>query len=494
MRWRRWVRAPDRVPSRVGRVLAGSGVASALCVAAVAGVASAHDVTGSRFDAPLPLSLLFAGAGVTVALTALWLAVADRSPPGAPRSARPVATIDARTARAGRALAAGLFGVGVLAAILAGVLGRQVAAENVATVFTWPVWFRGLALVAVVVGSPWPVVSPWRLLYRGLCRVEGEEIALVAYPKRLGAWPALAGFLLVIGVIENLTVIPRSPRLTAVVIAAYGLVMVGGAILFGPTWFDRADPLGVLYRLFGRVAPVEATRTGAGAVRVAVRPPWRGCRQPVAGPAEVAVVVAAVYTVSFDGVSDTERYQTVLFGVREAVGTGPATSVPLYLVGLAGFLATFVATVKLGDRLGSGNGRPREVAADGGAGRDTPGAALAFAPTVLPIAAAYDVAHNYPYVLRSLGRLVELTLAGTGVAAPVGSLDPLGWLSLPAFWGSQVLLVVVGHVVAVVAAHRVARSRYPSTSAARRGHFPLVVVMIGYTVLSLWIVSQPVVG
>jgi hypothetical protein len=356
------------------------------------------------------------------------------------------------------------------------------------------VWFRGLALVAVVIGSPWPVVSPWRLLYRGLCRLEGEEIALLAYPTRLGAWPALAGFLLVIGVIENLTVIPRSPRLTAVVIATYGLVTVGGAILFGPTWFDRADPLGVLYRLFGRVAPVEATRTDAGGVRIAVRPPWRGCRRPVAGPAEVAVVVAAVYTVSFDGVSDTERYQTVLFGVREAVGTGPATSVPLYLVGLAGFLGAFVATVKLGDRLGSGNGRPREVAADGGAGRDTPGGALAFAPTVLPIAAAYDVAHNYPYVLRSFGRLVELSVTGTGIAAPVGSLDPLAWLSLPAFWGSQVLLVVVGHVVAVVAAHRVARSRYPSTAAARRGHFPLVVVMIGYTVLSLWIVSQPVVG
>jgi hypothetical protein len=67
-------------------------------------------------------------------------------------------------------------------------------------------------------------------------------------------------------------------------------------------------------------------------------------------------------------------------------------------------------------------------------------------------------------------------------------------LSLPAFWASQVLLVVAGHVVAVVAAHHVAVERYPSRSAARRGHLPLVVLMVGYTVLSLWIVTQPVVG
>jgi uncharacterized membrane protein len=56
-----------------------------------------------------------------------------------------------------------------------------------------------------------------------------------------------------------------------------------------------------------------------------------------------------------------------------------------------------------------------------------------------------------------------------------------------------VFLIVVGHVIAVVAAHTVAVERYRSLSAARKGHLPLLVLMIGYTVLSLWIISQPVV-
>jgi hypothetical protein len=485
------------------RPVAGSTVVAVTVAALASGVVRAHDVTGSRFDAPVPLSLLFVGAAATVAVTAGWVAATDRS-----STVRvgpwPLATIGSREVSVVRIAIAGLFGAGVLVAVADGIVGRQVAAENLATVFTWPVWFRGLALVAVVVGSPWPLVSPWRTVYRGLCRLEGGTVSVFEYPERLGAWPALIGFLVLIGVIENLTVIPRSPRLTTVVVAAYGMVMIGGAALFGPRWFDRADPLGVLYRLFGRVAPITVRRADNGGRTVLLCPPWQDCRRPVSGVAIVTFVVAAVYTVSFDGFTDTALYQTLLFGVRDGLGTGPPTSVPLYLVGLAAFVAAFVAASRTSDAFATSPPDLEEVTADGGATPDatTPQLSvgdhrwrppsLAFAPTLLPVAAAYDVAHNYPYVIRSTGRLADLLIGGVGEA--VGTLDPLWWLPLPVFWASQVLLIVLGHVLAVVAAHRVALDRYASVRAARRGHLPIAVLMIGYTVVSLWIVSQPIVS
>jgi hypothetical protein len=470
------------------RPLAVAG-ACLLAAAVGPGVVSAHDVTGSRFTAPLPLELLLAGAGGTVALTALWLAVTDRAPAVTGRG--PTVSLSVRTAGLLRILAGGLFLAGVVTALVAGVAGRQVAADNVATVFVWPVWFRGVALLAVLVGNLWPALSPWRAAYRGLCRLEGDRLAVLGeYPARLGDWPALAGFLLLIGVVENLTVVPRSPALTTVVVAVYALAMVGGAVLFGEEWFRRADPLGLLYRLFGRVAPVEAERSAGGDLTLSLRPPWRGCRAPVAGTAVVAFVVAAVYAVSFDGFTNTRLYQDLLFGTREALGTGPPTSILLYVVGLALFVGVFLATARLGDALGDHPPSGERVAADGGVA-GWRGAAREFAPTVLPIAAAYDVAHNYPYVVRSTARLAELLAADLGLA--LGALDPLAWLGLPAYWGSQALLIVLGHVFAVVAAHRVAMDRYRSPSSARRGHLPLVVLMVGYTVLSLWIVSRPVV-
>jgi hypothetical protein len=124
----------------------------------VPGVASAHNVGGTRFDAPLPLSLLFAGAGGTVALTGIWLAVTGRSVANV--GTYTVATLDARTVRWVSRVISVVFFAGVLTAVVVGFLGRQVAAENFATVFTWSVWFRGLGLVAILVGSPWRMLSP----------------------------------------------------------------------------------------------------------------------------------------------------------------------------------------------------------------------------------------------------------------------------------------------------------------------------------------------
>lgn len=455
-------------------ILVRTGLAVGL-LALVPGLASAHEITRSRFQAPLPLSVLFVGAGATVALTALWLAVTDRTPTltrGRPRRL----TVPSSIARPARFGLATFFLAGVLAALASGFVGRQVAAENVATVFTWPLWFHGLALLALVVGTSWRVLSPWRAVYRGLTWLEGRQFAVLGnYPTALGEWPAVVGFVALLGIVENLTVIPRSPRLTGVIVAGYGLVMIAGATLFGSVWLDRVDPLGVFYRLFGRVAPCSFERAANGGCTVSLRAPWSGCLDPVRSVPLVVFVVAMVYTVSFDGFTETQRYQTVLFELREALETGPETSILLYGLGLAGFVLTFAATTWAVEHLGRSTDR------------DWIAAARWFAPTVLPIAGAYEVAHNYPYVIRNLGQLLALSVPG------IDSVDLLGWLSVPLFWGSQVVLVVVGHVVAVVAAHAVARSRYDSPSAARRGHLPLVVLMIGYTVLSLWIVSQPVV-
>ena len=443
------------------------------------GVASAHDVTGSRFDAPLPLTLLFGGAGATVALTALWLAVTEQAAAPTERR-RPVLTISSSIARPIWYGVQGLFLAGVVAALVLGFVSRQVAAENFATVFTWPVWFRGVALLAIVLGNPWRILSPWRTIYRGLVWLEGRSLAVLGpYPTVLGEWPAVVGFVVLIGIIENLTVIPRSPRLTTVILAMYALVMIGGATLYGTVWLRRADPLGVFYRLFGRVAPINISRTDDG-YAVALRPPWRGCLDPVDSVPLVIFVIATVYTVSFDGFTNTQLFQTVLFDVRDALGTGPETSVLLYTVGLTGFVLTFGVGSWVVERLGAEMGRGWVTAARW------------FAPTVLPIATAYEVAHNYPYVIRNLGRLVVISVQW--VSPGIESVSPLGWLSLPIFWGSQVLLIVLGHVIAVVAAHYVAVKRYDSPVAARRGHLPLVGLMVGYTVLSLWIISQPVVS
>ncbi|WP_254534547.1 hypothetical protein [Halomarina litorea] len=448
-----------------------AGLLALVSLAGATGVARAHELGGTRFEAPIPLPLLLVGAGLTVGVTAAVLARADRGdrPPasedptdgGEWERSRRLGTVSPTIGRTLRTVVSVGFLAVFVGVLLAGLFGSRNALDNPATLFVWAVWFRGLGLVSALAGSPWRVLAPWRIIYRGFVALEGRTVGPFDYPERLGHWPALVGFLLLLGVGENLTVAPRTVSLTVLVVVAYALVMLAGALLFGPVWFERADPLDVLYRLFGRVAPLRFRRTGKGGYTVHLRVPW-GSGGAVADAAVAAFVVAAVYTVSFDGFDGTPEYRTLAESLGRATGLGPLVDLPLYLAGLLAFVGTFALVARL-TRSGP-----------------TRGALVALAPTVLPIAVAYEVAHNYPYVLSRAGRLVEV-LVGVGA-------DPLAWLSVPAFWASQVALVVAGHLVAVVAAHLALRGR------PARAEVPLTAAMVGYTVLSLWIISRPVVA
>lgn len=444
-------------------------------VVVAADVVAAHDVGGTRFDSPIPLPVLFLGAGATVGLTAAWL---GRGEELIPTETRTVSRLSAETLRWLRIVGRVGFSAVVVFVIIRGLVGRQVAAENAATVFVWPLWLKGLGLVAILVGSPWRALSPWRGVHAVLEVLEGGRVRLRAYPESLGVWPAVVGFIAIVGVVENLTVLPRSPQLTAGLVALYAVVMVLGGAFFGRTWFRHADFFEVLYRQFGRVAPIHISPREHG-YAIETRFPWTACTTPASESGLLVFIVAMVYTVSFDGFTSTPEYQQLLFVVRDALNTGALTGVVLYIVGLVGFVLSFVGAAAAVERIGA-TGTPAIATA------------RAFAPTVVPIAVAYELAHNYPYVLRNLGQAVELGLRVFGSGQTTVSV--LGWLSLPVFWGSQVLLIVLGHVVAVVAAHEVAVRRYGTLDRARRAHLPLVVVMVGYTVLSLWIISRPVIS
>jgi hypothetical protein len=60
-------------------------------------------------------------------------------------------------------------------------------------------------------------------------------------------------------------------------------------------------------------------------------------------------------------------------------------------------------------------------------------------------------------------------------------------------WYSQVFLIVAGHVVTVYLAHAVALRLLGDSKLAWRSQYPILVLMILYTVSSLWIITQPIV-
>ena len=120
-----------------------------------------------------------------------------------------------------------------------------------------------------------------------------------------------------------------------------------------------------------------------------------------------------------------------------------------------------------------------------------------FVLTLVPIGIAYHLAHYH-----------SLLLVAGQYAIPLLS-DPfgLGWdlfgttlyrvdlsvVNAASIWYLSVGAIVVGHVLAVCLAHVMALRVYGDPRPALRSQIPMLVLMVLYTMSSLWILSQPVV-
>lgn len=60
-------------------------------------------------------------------------------------------------------------------------------------------------------------------------------------------------------------------------------------------------------------------------------------------------------------------------------------------------------------------------------------------------------------------------------------------------WYLSFTSIVTGHIIAVWLAHVTAIRVYSNSKAARRSQYPMSVLMVGYTMLSLWILAQPII-
>jgi len=119
----------------------------------------------------------------------------------------------------------------------------------------------------------------------------------------------------------------------------------------------------------------------------------------------------------------------------------------------------------------------------------------AFALTLVPIALVYNAAHNYSYVTYNAQSLIPL------LADPLGK----GWHLLPTagyvpslalnaastVWYMQIVLIVLGHVIAVYLAHLRAGEQFRTAQKALLSQYPMLILMVLYTMTSLWILAQP---
>jgi len=466
--------ARSRPALDIGSMLA-RAVAITVTIAALSGRASAHSgsLGGGVTSATVPTWLTVLTGGVVVGASFLFTSLltdheAMRSVNWW-RAVVPVPTAGRRLRR----LLAGAVSVLVLAlVVLTGLVGPETPTRNFALLFVWAGWWAGYTISTYLVGNTWPAVDPWRVLAAAVRRgfdAVGAKVADARIPEHYGVWPAVVGLLALV-FFEVVSPIGENPRLLAAAVAGYTLVTVAGAVRYGGAWFDRVDPVSRVFAAYGRVAPVQ--RDGDG---LSVRIPGMALTdEPLSDrPGEPAFVVALLWVTTYDGLVATPTWAGAIAPVVR-LGV-PALLV--YVAVLLGGFGLFLAVYRLAAR------RMRERA-------DTYVTAAEigrwFAPALLPIAAGYHVAHFLGYFLSLSPALAAVAASPFAPPARTVALVLPGWFSTV-----KLLCVLGGHVLAVWVAHSLAFELFPGVLAAIRSQFPSVVVMIFYTMTSLWVITQP---
>ncbi|MEX2575871.1 MAG: hypothetical protein WD382_04390 [Halofilum sp. (in: g-proteobacteria)] len=414
---------------------------------------------------------------------------------------------DPRSAGSTHLLLPRIFGLGLLAFIGAvAVAGSAHPADNPAITLTWVLLWVGGAYLSVLTGDAWwRAIDPWRAGFRLWERLAIRRSWPVhrAWPAAgMGRWPAVA---LLAGVFWLELVYPDAaqPRTLGVLLLAYSLVTWTGMALYGPRrWLWRGEAFGALFRELGRLAPIAFCPGGGnGGPKIALRSPMEGLATARSVSRSTTVLILLLLAaVSFDGLTATPQWAAA-WRALTGMATVSAALGGIEALGLSGYAVAstivFAATVIVFAGLYAVACAAAARLAHPGDGHDTSAGRFIdlFAPSLLPIGVGYHLAHYFSYLLIQGQRLVPQLSDPFGTGADwLGTADyavNIGIVSPATVWYVAVGAVVGGHVVAVYAAHRLALRYLRDRRAAALSQLPLIALMIGYTIFSLWLFAQP---
>jgi len=368
------------------------------------------------------------------------------------------------------------------------------------------------------------LVNPWKITFEWAQAMMGGPSStrgwgMFRYPERLDVWPAVAIFL-AFAWLENVYTDAAQPQKLGTLILLYSLVTWAGMAVFGKhQWLRSGEAFSVLFGFFARFSPTEVRSADTVACGTCDQgcAAWGGCvdcyecfeaaephrrelnvRPHAVGltrPGEVSTATAvfvllALATVTFDGLTATSAWvdlQTAVYSTAELIGTNTVQTIDtaglllLPLVLIAVYLGFSWAIRELsGERVAV-----QEVA-------------RAFVFSLVPIVLAYNMAHFISLLLIQGQLIIPLASDPFGSGWDLfGSADyrlNIGVINAKITWFISVVTIVLGHIISVYVAHVVSLRRTVDHSRALRSQYPMLVLMVFYTVTSLGIIAQPIVS
>ncbi len=232
-----------------------------------AGPAAAHNVSGGALPAPSWLLGWFGAVcvlGAAVYLRTSWpkprLALATVAVPAGPEPAE-------RRVR-WWTVGQGLGLLLLVAVVAAAVQGPDEPAANIAPLTLYPMWWVGLPVLCFLLGDVLAAVNPWAPLVALVERTIGPQ-RTSAWRTQAPEWTA-AAFLFATSWFLFAYHRPGSPRAVAVFLVLYSAAAVLGGVRWGPSWLRTGEGFGALSHAVGRLLHRRAEATSPGLLALVV--------------------------------------------------------------------------------------------------------------------------------------------------------------------------------------------------------------------------------
>ncbi len=375
-----------------------------------------------------------------------------------------------------------------------GFKGNSDPMQNLLPLTTWIIWWIGLTMATALFGNFWNFISPWPALGKLISyfpRINlNSEFGRLSL-KKLSYWPAVILFFLYAW-LELVHPSPMDPVTLARIIVVYLIITVAGILIFGSKqWLNTCEPFTVFFRMVAWLSPIylipAKERNTYSSSIISIRIPCSGLLRsellPISGTAFILLVLS---TVSFDGLSRTFWWLSIN-GINPLEFPGKTYMVPTNTIGL--FLTFLVFSIAyyfthIISSFLNPNSKPSG----------------SFIFSLIPIAFGYHFAHYLPAFL------VDIQYALIALSDPFS----LGWNlfgtsewnvtasflsdfeSVVTIWFLQISAIVLAHVAAVIVAYLLQIHDSKNVQNSVLMQIPTTMLMIGYTVFGLWLLSTPV--
>jgi hypothetical protein len=447
----------------------------------------AHGIGGIR-DLPVPRYVFFYGAAGVLVVSFVALAALWRKPVLAEQAAgRPFpGALQRLLLSTGLRVVAGAGSLALLFFFWLGALiGENSSGVNFTPTFVYVYFWVGMVLVVALLGNVWSVLSPWRAAADGagwlMQRLRLRDEAPFEYPERLGRWPA-AVLLLSFTTMELTYVNPSDPHALALAIAIYSAVTWLGAAAFGAEdWFRNGDGFSVYFQLLSRISPLG--RRGDG--QIVARVPFSGLSISDPTPGTIAFVAVMLGSTFSDGFQRTSIWQNPYYDVQVHYLDSPSLADLVGQFMNLGLLLACVVFVGVAFRLAVAG--TESIAGRRGLSQD-------FIDSLIPIALVYVIAHYFSLLLYQ-GEIGYRLLSdpwgrGWNLFGTHGFQPNFTFLTPHTIWYVQVAALVTGHIAGLAVAHDRAVGLFRTPRMALWTQYPMLVLMVLFTVGGLWVLSQ----